>query len=650
MREVWWAGVALVAAGCTEQLAAEGTSGDCRNEALACSPGFECVLVPTDGEWACMPVESNGPSFALDTSPGGGADAGGGEPDTAAPQPDVATPDVADEPDAPADAGGAPDAGPSEDIGGGGGAPDVGDTPPPLLGVTLTTPGPYLSGTVAITATTSGPPTVLGVEFQVDGLAVHTDLIPPFTATIDTTAWAPGPHTITAATADAAGQTAEDDAQAVFDNDPPVIEGFAPAQGATLFFEDGAIDLAAEVTDAAPISSVAFRVNGLLVAEVEAPPYTATVEPATLLITEEALPKALEVTVTAADAQGQESELVHGVTVHRRLGWSHVVDGEVWAPAADVGGTIVAATLSGRIVGLNGVDLGGGQVFAVELGKELSIGPVADPAGGRFFLCGTDGKVRAMDLAGGELWNVNVGGACGGTPVVAGGQLVVPVSGGDVVALAPSDGGQLWKGSLPDLISASPAVAADGTVYIGAQDGSLYALQGGSVAWSAPTGGEIWSRPAVGPAGEEPTPTDGAVFFGSNDGKVYAVSASGGALWQREVAGQVWGALHATQDAVYVAGTGKWVYRLDRDSGEEAWSAKVGGISYSSPVLGADGTLYIGSTTGALHAFDAETGAERFAFPTGGSVHATPLLVGDRVVFGCVDQSVYSIWRYGASL
>lgn len=641
---------AVAGAGCGQDAVPETAVGDCRNEALACAPGFECALVPTDGEWACLPEESPGPSFTLDA--GGRADQStGAAEDTASPgEPDVpAVADVGADEDVAPDAG-PPDVGAPADAGGGGGgggAPDV-VQPPPLLGIDLASPGPYLTGTVTLKATVSGPPAVLGVEFQVDGLEVHTDVIPPFTVTLDTTAWEPGPHTVRAATADEFGQVAADEVSAIFDNDPPTIEAFTPEDQATIFFEDGAIALAADVTDAAPIEGVAFRVNGLLVAEAAAPPFAATVEPSTLLITEEQLPKALEVSVTATDVQGQESSLSHSVLVHRRLGWTHGVEGEVWTPAADVGGTVVVATLSGRVVGL-GPD--GGETFTVDLGKELSIGPVADPGGGRFFLCGTDGKVRGMDLGGAEQWSVNVGGACGGTPAVAAGQVVVPVSGGDVVSLAATDGGQLWKGSLPDLISASPAVAPDGTVYIGSQNGSLYALQGGSVAWSYATGGEVWSTPAVGPVGEEPGPADGAVFFGSNDSNVYALTPAGALLWQHPVAGQVWGALVATPDgAVLVASTGKWVYRLTAETGEEQWSVKLGGISYSSPAVAADGTLYIGSTTGSLHALDALTGEARFTFTTGGSVHATPLVVGDRVIFGCVDQSVYALWRYGVSL
>lgn len=622
-------------AACAADEVASGEQGDCRNVALACSAGFECVLVPTDGLWACVPEDkSGGPVFTVDATNGAtkdtGADAGGwSEPDATEDTGAVAVVDTTV-----ADTGptGGTDAGPV-DV-----APDV---PPPPLTISVKLPGPYLTGVALVEATVAGPSGVLGVEFQVDGLPLYTDLIPPFVAAIDTLAWAPGKHTIRASTASADGQAKSAEVTAIFDNDPPVIVSLLPAQGATLFFEDGPIALSAEVTDAAPIASVSFRINGLLVGEDLEAPWSASVEPSALLLTPAQLPKALDVTVEAVDAQGQESETTHTVVVHRRLSWKKELAGEVWAPVAPLGSALVATTVNGHVEGLNP---DGGSAFTLDLQKELAGGVVADGESGRFFVCGTDGYVRAYEAWGGDAWSINVGGSCGGTPAVHGGLVIAPVMGGDVVALATSDGGQQWKASLPGLISASPAVADDGTVYMGSQDGSLYAINGGAVGWSHKTGGEIWSRPAIDPVTK-------AVYVGSNDGWVYSLTPAGGLEWQAEVKGQVWGTLLAPGDgSLYVASTFKQVYRLDADEGTVEWTAKLGGISYSSPVIDGDGTLYIGSTTGVLHALDAATGAERFAFQVGASLHATPVISGDRVVVGCVDKAVYALWRYGVSL
>jgi outer membrane protein assembly factor BamB len=59
---------------------------------------------------------------------------------------------------------------------------------------------------------------------------------------------------------------------------------------------------------------------------------------------------------------------------------------------------------------------------------------------------------------------------------------------------------------------------AGGTVYVGSQDGQVYALDAttGSLRWSYPTGGPVYSGPAV---------AGGTVYVGSDDHKVYALSA-----------------------------------------------------------------------------------------------------------------------------
>jgi outer membrane protein assembly factor BamB len=64
----------------------------------------------------------------------------------------------------------------------------------------------------------------------------------------------------------------------------------------------------------------------------------------------------------------------------------------------------------------------------------------------------------------------------------------------------------------------SSPIIADGVVYIGSDDGHLYAVdrQTGQELWRFETGGNIISTPAV---------SEGVVFFGSQDFYLYAVWA-----------------------------------------------------------------------------------------------------------------------------
>ena len=65
----------------------------------------------------------------------------------------------------------------------------------------------------------------------------------------------------------------------------------------------------------------------------------------------------------------------------------------------------------------------------------------------------------------------------------------------------------------------SPAIGADGTIYVGSDDHNLYAIDPtGALKWSYPTGNYIYSSPAIG--------ADGTIYVGSWDFNLYAIYSS----------------------------------------------------------------------------------------------------------------------------
>jgi outer membrane protein assembly factor BamB len=103
---------------------------------------------------------------------------------------------------------------------------------------------------------------------------------------------------------------------------------------------------------------------------------------------------------------------------------------------------------------------------------------------------------------------------------------------GNIAALNPANGQTLWTVTLPstplpagwsplasDSGNAAPAVADDGTVYVGNGDG-LRAINGstGAVNWLFSCA-NVSSSPAIG--------GDGTIFFGTDDGNLYAVYPTG---------------------------------------------------------------------------------------------------------------------------
>ena len=86
---------------------------------------------------------------------------------------------------------------------------------------------------------------------------------------------------------------------------------------------------------------------------------------------------------------------------------------------------------------------------------------------------------------------------------------------GYTTSSAPDDGGVLWIFNESGPIISSPVVA-DGVVYVGSDDGWLYALDmnDGQLSWKFETNGPVESSPLV---------HGNVVYVGSNDGNLYAI-------------------------------------------------------------------------------------------------------------------------------
>src|SRR5208337_4114657 len=83
-----------------------------------------------------------------------------------------------------------------------------------------------------------------------------------------------------------------------------------------------------------------------------------------------------------------------------------------------------------------------------------------------------------------------------------------------------------WAFTTGLYIDSSPAVGADGTIYVGSEDHNLYAINpDGNLKWTFATGGGLYSSPALG--------ADGTIYVGSwsPDDNVYAINPDGTQKW-----------------------------------------------------------------------------------------------------------------------
>jgi outer membrane protein assembly factor BamB len=193
-------------------------------------------------------------------------------------------------------------------------------------------------------------------------------------------------------------------------------------------------------------------------------------------------------------------------------------------------------------------------------------------------------------------------------------------------------GQKRWEFQTGGLVSSCPAIAPDGTVYVGSHDTKVYALDGatGEGRWTYQTGGEVVASPAVG--------RDGTVFVGSRDAKVYALEGvTGHKRWDFPSGGPVDNSVAIAADGtVFVGVQPDRVYALDAVTGLPRWEARTG-RGVSSPSVGPEGNVYVGSRgpwtmTGAMCALNGATGDKLWEFLTGGSVES-PVVGSDGTLY-----------------
>src|SRR5208283_4921743 len=107
------------------------------------------------------------------------------------------------------------------------------------------------------------------------------------------------------------------------------------------------------------------------------------------------------------------------------------------------------------------------------------------------------------------LWRYTAGNWVYSSPAVVGGVVYVGSEDGSVYALNAANGDKLWRYTTGGSVDSCPAVV-DGVVYIGSWDDNVYALNAtnGAQLWNFTTGSAIHSSPAV---------VNGVVYIGSDD-------------------------------------------------------------------------------------------------------------------------------------
>jgi len=204
-----------------------------------------------------------------------------------------------------------------------------------------------------------------------------------------------------------------------------------------------------------------------------------------------------------------------------------------------------------------------------------------------------------------------------------------------------------WRYETGSQIYSSPAIDADGTIYVGSYDECLHAINpDGSVKWLYETGGPIYSSPAIG--------SDGTIYVGSGDNYFYAINSDGSLKWRFGTGDQV-SSSPAIGDngTIYVGSNDHTLYAI-RPNMALKWYYETEFWVPASPSVGADGTVYVGSGDGYLYAIDPANGKSVWKYATGSQVRSSPSVGADGTIYvGSNDNCLYAInpngtlkWRY----
>lgn len=231
-------------------------------------------------------------------------------------------------------------------------------------------------------------------------------------------------------------------------------------------------------------------------------------------------------------------------------------------------------------------------------------------------------------------------------PAIKSGTIYIGSEDGHLYALETGAGIERWSADLQTHPRSSPAVSDD-AVFVGCVDYHAYALDADSGAgrWVFRTSAQVVS------VIEE----DRVVYLKVVDPshcRVYAVDASSGdERWSLETegdrGGNVLGDLTVAGDSIYF-GVNNQLYAVDSETGEERWRFEAGDQVMSTPAV-YEGSVYVGSWDNCLYAIHARDGIEEWSFETGDSINSSPTVINGTVYVGSNDRHVYAVDCTGGS-
>lgn len=300
------------------------------------------------------------------------------------------------------------------------------------------------------------------------------------------------------------------------------------------------------------------------------------------------------------------------------------------SPDGGDGGSDDASATDSATVDAHGAEAGtGGEAGALLGGCALAAGVQAGAPWPMLGRCPTRegfGTTSALAAPSGVTWNQALNGLLMTAPAIAADGTIY-VGGLDFYALAPN-GQQKWV-SLVGRSMGPATIAADGTILVVSADETLRAYNpDGTTKWTYAFGGgdDSTGSPAIA--------ADGTIYFATST-MLYSVQPTGTLNWSQNTGYRSDPALGA-DGTIYIE-DGLDDLLAIHPNGVGAWTYKAAGLCNGNPIVGADGRIYFAANEG----LDATQGYVYALNPDGSNAWraSSPIFV-DRIGMG-PDGTLY---------
>ncbi|HZV47618.1 MAG TPA: PQQ-binding-like beta-propeller repeat protein [Thermodesulfovibrionales bacterium] len=398
----------------------------------------------------------------------------------------------------------------------------------------------------------------------------------------------------------------------------------------------------------------------------------------------------------------------NGETDDGKLKWSFKADGPVTSsPAVSCDGTIYVGSDDGT---LSAINPDGTLKWKYVTGGSIIASPSVSEDCSVVYVGSLDRQIYAINSNGTLKWVVPTKSLFTSSPAIGSdGKIYIGGTHGDRTIILCEDiveGGEIenftltvqlsflyavspngtleWFATLSGPLNSSPAIATDGTIYVGTDgdldydrsnrcdkdsifppsnanpgfpvNAHLYAINpNGTIKWDFKTLGDVDSSPAIG--------SDGTIYVGSDysdfaygfernetigvgsetTGYLYAVNPNGTLKWYQDLFGDVDSSPAIASDGtIYVGSDKNDVFAL-APNGTILWSFPTRNDVNSSPAIGNDGTIYVGSDDGFLYALN-PNGTEKWRYEAGSAIGSSPTIISNGIIYvGSSDGSLLAV-------